>query len=79
MCGARKRDWRIILLELEPAGEQLLREERLAAVGRFSSAIAHEIRNPVAGPRLLLVDPAEILPGSEAARKLKHGKNPRRR
>ena len=36
------------LLELERARERLLREERLAAVGRFSSAIAHEIRNPVA-------------------------------
>ena len=36
------------LLELERAREQLLREERLAAVGRLSSAIAHEIRNPVA-------------------------------
>ena len=36
------------LLELETAREQLLREERLAAVGRLSSAIAHEIRNPVA-------------------------------
>jgi two-component system, NtrC family, sensor histidine kinase HydH len=36
------------LLELEQAREQLLREERLAAVGRLSSAIAHEIRNPVA-------------------------------
>ena len=36
------------LHELERAREQLLREERLAAVGRLSSAIAHEIRNPVA-------------------------------
>jgi len=36
------------LLELEKAREQLLRDERLAAVGRLSSAIAHEIRNPVA-------------------------------
>jgi two-component system sensor histidine kinase HydH len=36
------------LLELGRAREQLLREERLAAVGRLSSAIAHEIRNPVA-------------------------------
>jgi signal transduction histidine kinase len=36
------------LLELERAREQLSREERLAAVGRLSSAIAHEIRNPVA-------------------------------
>jgi signal transduction histidine kinase len=36
------------LLELQRAREQLLRDERLAAVGRLSSAIAHEIRNPVA-------------------------------
>ena len=36
------------LLELERAREKLVREERLAAVGRLSSAIAHEIRNPVA-------------------------------
>lgn len=36
------------LVELERAKERLLIEEKLAAVGRFSSAIAHEIRNPVA-------------------------------
>jgi two-component system sensor histidine kinase HydH len=36
------------LAELEQAKERLLIEEKLAAVGRFSSAIAHEIRNPVA-------------------------------
>ncbi len=36
------------VLELKQTREQLLREERLAAVGRLSSAIAHEIRNPVA-------------------------------
>jgi|HubBroStandDraft_5_1064220.scaffolds.fasta_scaffold72589_1 signal transduction histidine kinase len=36
------------LIELEQAKERLLVEEKLAAVGRFSSAIAHEIRNPVA-------------------------------
>jgi len=34
--------------ELERTRERLLQEERLAAVGRLSSAIAHEIRNPVA-------------------------------
>jgi two-component system, NtrC family, sensor histidine kinase HydH len=34
--------------ELERAREQLSMEDKLAAVGRFSSAIAHEIRNPVA-------------------------------
>jgi signal transduction histidine kinase len=36
------------LVELEQAKERLVIEEKLAAVGRFSSAIAHEIRNPVA-------------------------------
>lgn len=36
------------LHELERTREKLLHEEKLAAVGRLSSAIAHEIRNPVA-------------------------------
>jgi signal transduction histidine kinase len=36
------------LLELERTRQKLLHEEKLAAVGRLSSAIAHEIRNPVA-------------------------------
>jgi two-component system, NtrC family, sensor histidine kinase HydH len=36
------------LLELERTRVKLLQEETLAAVGRLSSAIAHEIRNPVA-------------------------------
>jgi signal transduction histidine kinase len=35
------------LQELERTREKLLQEEKLAAVGRFSSAIAHELRNPV--------------------------------
>ena len=34
--------------ELEQTRERLLVEEKLGAVGRLSSAIAHEIRNPVA-------------------------------
>lgn len=34
--------------ELQQTREQLVAEEKLAAVGRLSSAIAHEIRNPVA-------------------------------
>ena len=36
------------MLELERAREKLLHEEKLTAMGRLSSAIAHEIRNPVA-------------------------------
>jgi signal transduction histidine kinase len=35
-------------VELQRVREQLSMEDKLAAVGRFSSAIAHEIRNPVA-------------------------------
>lgn len=36
------------LAELERTRERLVVEEKLAAVGRLSSAVAHEIRNPVA-------------------------------
>jgi signal transduction histidine kinase len=35
------------LVDLESAKERLVQEERLAAVGRLASGIAHEIRNPV--------------------------------
>ena len=34
--------------ELESTRERLVAEEKLAAIGRFASGIAHEIRNPVA-------------------------------
>lgn len=36
------------MTELESAKEKLVAEEKLAAIGRFASGIAHEIRNPVA-------------------------------
>ncbi len=45
---AKEADLTASLVDLEQARERLLIEEKLAAVGRFSSAIAHEIRNPVA-------------------------------
>ncbi len=46
----RKQEGRLAqnLVELDRTRERLLQEEKLAAVGRLSSAIAHEIRNPVA-------------------------------
>jgi signal transduction histidine kinase len=45
----RKETWLAEnLLELSKARERLLEEEKLAAVGRLSAAIAHENRNPVA-------------------------------
>ena len=48
--GLRQRELNLAsnLLELQRTRERLVQEERLAAVGRLSSAIAHEIRNPVA-------------------------------
>jgi signal transduction histidine kinase len=50
LADLRRQETRLAnnVLELERAREQLLREEKLAAMGRLSSAIAHEIRNPVA-------------------------------
>lgn len=36
------------LTELQRTRDQLIKEEKLAAVGRLAGAIAHEIRNPVA-------------------------------
>ncbi len=36
------------LQELERTRDRLVSEEKLAAIGRLSSAIAHEIRNPIA-------------------------------
>jgi signal transduction histidine kinase len=50
VADLRRKETRLAnnVLELEHAREQLLHEERLAAVGRLSSSIAHEIRNPVA-------------------------------
>jgi len=50
LADLRRKETRLAnnVLELERTREKLLREERLAAVGRLSSAIAHEIRNPVA-------------------------------
>jgi len=51
---------RLLLME-----EQLQREERLAAVGRLSAAIAHEIRNPLAsitGSVQVLREGLELVP-----------------
>lgn len=50
MRSLRERETRLAnnVLELRRTRQRLVQEERLAAVGRLSSAIAHEIRNPVA-------------------------------
>ena len=45
----RRDQWRLAdsLVQLERTRERLMVEEKLAVVGRRSSAVAHEIRNPV--------------------------------
>jgi signal transduction histidine kinase len=50
------------LRELERTRERLVVEEKLAAVGRLSSAVAHEIRNPVAiiASSLITADRPEV-------------------
>ena len=53
------------MVELETAREKLVAEEKLAAVGRFASGIAHEIRNPVAMISSSLA--TACFPGSDAA------------
>jgi signal transduction histidine kinase len=45
---AREAKFARNLVELERTRQQLLAEEKLAAIGRLSRSIAHEIRNPVA-------------------------------
>jgi signal transduction histidine kinase len=53
------------VLELRQTRAKLLEEETLAAVGRLSSAIAHEIRNPVAMISSSLHMAHRCAPGSE--------------
>jgi C4-dicarboxylate-specific signal transduction histidine kinase len=48
--------------ELEVAQERLAKEEKLSAIGRLASGIAHEIRNPVA----IIADAMRNLQHSEA-------------
>lgn len=43
----RTTELRESLAELEQAQEQLVRQERLAAIGEIASAVGHELRNPL--------------------------------
>jgi signal transduction histidine kinase len=51
--------------QLERTEAKLLEEAKLAALGRFSSAIAHEIRNPVAMISSALATASNREPGSQ--------------
>ncbi len=48
LLGRREGQLRDRLCELEVTRGKLVDEEKLAAIGRLASAVAHEIRNPVA-------------------------------
>lgn len=48
LLNQRAMELRERMAELQRVQEQLSEEEKLAAVGRLASAIAHEVRNPVA-------------------------------
>jgi signal transduction histidine kinase len=58
--GALARDFNRMIDDLRASREQLVKSERLAAVGAVASGIAHEIRNPLAAMRLT----AEVLQSS---------------
>ncbi len=54
--------------ELETAQSQLLRSEKLAAVGQLTASVAHEINNPIAVIQGNLDVVRELLPAEAAAR-----------
>lgn len=66
----KERELTESLDQLEKAEAKLIEEGKLAAVGRFSSAIAHEIRNPVAMISSALATAINREPGSQESREM---------
>jgi signal transduction histidine kinase len=48
VADTRTRELQQSMVELAEAHEQLVRQERLAAIGELASSIGHELRNPLA-------------------------------
>jgi signal transduction histidine kinase len=68
--GLLAREFNAMAASLERQRQELLRAERLAAVGRISAQITHEIRNPLNAIGLNAELLAEELEGSDAAEAL---------
>jgi len=67
--GLLAREFNVMAASLERQRQELLRAERLAAVGRISAQITHEIRNPLNAIGLnaeLLAEELEASPGAPA-------------
>jgi len=52
-------------LELQAAQDELIRQERLAALGQLAATVGHELRNPLATIRNSLFTIAQLAPTSE--------------
>ena len=67
----RKRSWELLgrTRELERVQEELLRKERLAAMGEMAAGLAHEIRNPLAVMKNSLHLLGEAVSNKEKARR----------
>ena len=73
----RNRELEIACQKLKKAQDELLRAERLSTIGRFSSLILHDIRNPLSALQLyaemILLDPDNKSQITANSKKIIHG------
>jgi signal transduction histidine kinase len=65
-----EREVRIATQALLQQSQSLARAERLAAVGELSAAVAHELRNPLAGIQMSLANLRREIPDAALAQRL---------